>query len=157
MASGFLPNIANTGLVADLAGVQSYALTIGVAALAGGIWLLIQHKRHLVRVLSSDVPERVKAFESRKFRRRALASTLIASLGTMLAALYWINDQRVFASVILIILGLLVGISGLALIDIFSIGLHRLSTPDKTSQKAMIEEFLRNREKEKRESEDDLD
>lgn len=154
-AIGALPIFEIGLLIGDLVDVQRYALAIGIGTLSGGVLLLFHHKRHMDRVLASDVTDRIKAFESRKYRRRAMVSTLIASLGTMLASLYWVNDQKVFVTIILITLGLLIGIMGLALIDLFSVSLHRLSTPDEATQKAMIEEFLRNREKSKENEPDD--
>lgn len=149
-------NVASRVLIAEMASVQRYALVIGIGTFLGGVLLLLHHKRQLDEVLASDAADRITPYESRKYRRRALVSTLIASLGTMLASLFWVDDQRVFATIILIILALLVGIAGLALLDLFSVGLHQLSTPDEATQKAMIEAFLRDREKAKQEERDPL-
>jgi hypothetical protein len=134
------------GLVAAFENTRNYSLVLGIGGIAGGVLLFINHKRHLDQMLASDAAERVKAYESRKYRRRAIASAMIASVGCMLAALYWVNDARVFSVFILMILSLLVGILGVALIDLFSVGLQQIATPDDQSRKAMIEELLRQRE-----------
>ncbi len=53
------------------------------------------------------------------------------------------------------ILTLLLGIMGMALIDLFSVGLRQLGTPDKEAEKRMIEEYLRQREKATKSKEDE--
>lgn len=134
------------GLVAAFENIRNYSLVLGIGGIAAGVLLFINHKRHLDHMLASDAAERVKVYESRKYRRRATASAMIASVGCMLAALYWVNDAGVFSVFILMILSLLVGILGVALIDLFSVGIQQIATPDDQSRKAMIEELLRQRE-----------
>ncbi len=131
----------------SLNNVKAYALILGIGALLGGVYLLLNHKQTLDAVLASREPDRVKTFESRKYRRRASASTMIACLGCLLAGLYWVTDQKVFAVFILMILGLLVGIFCLAVLDLFSVSLHHIANPDEKTQKKMIEDYLREREK----------
>jgi hypothetical protein len=135
------------GMVFNVPGhVRNYALAFGIAGLVGGVLLFINHKRRVNEVLASDASERVKTFETRKYRRRTVVSAMVASAGCMLAALYWVTDAKVFSAFILMILTLLVGILGVALFDLFSVGLHQIATPDEASQKAMIEDYLRKRE-----------
>ncbi len=145
-ASELLQGLVFTGLIAAFDNIRNYALVLGIGGIAAGILLFFHHKRHLQEMLSSSVAERVKIYESRKYRRRATASAMIASVGCMLAALYWVHDARVFSMFILMILSLLIGILGVALIDLFSVSLQQIATPDDQSRKAMIEEFLRQRE-----------
>lgn len=133
-------------------GVRGYTLALGIAGLAGGIFLFLSHKRHLDSVLESNVPQRIKDFEGRKFRRRGIASSMITSVGCMLAALFWVTEARIFAAFILMILTLLLGILGIAIIDLFSVGLHEIARPDE-SQKEKIQEYLRQREAKKKEEE----
>jgi hypothetical protein len=121
-------------------------LALGIGGIAGGILLFINHKKFLDQQLASDANDRVKSFEMRKFRRRTIASAMITSAGTMMAALYWVTDVKVFSIFILMILSLLVGILGVAFFDLFSVGIQQIATPDERSQKAMIEEYLKNRE-----------
>jgi len=64
-----------------------------------------------------------------------------------MAALFWVTEERVFSVFILMILGLLVAILGVALIDLFSVGLQQIATPDPKAERAMVEEYLRQREK----------
>lgn len=127
--------------------VKNVALAMGLGGLAGGIILFVNHKRHLATVLAKEKDKRIVAYENRKFRRRAIVSAMIASAGCMMAALYWVVDVRIFAVFILMILGLLVAILGVALIDLFSVGLHQIATPDPKAHKAMVEEYLRQRKK----------
>jgi hypothetical protein len=134
-------------LIAAFESVRNYSLALGIGGIAGGILLFVNHKKQLDAILASGAEERAKAYESRKYRRRAIASAMIASLGCMMAALYWVTDARVFSVFILMIMALLIGILGVALIDMFSVGLQQIATPDEKSQKAMIEELLRRREK----------
>lgn len=127
--------------------IRFASLIIGLGVFSGGVLLLINHKRHIDQVADGNASDRIKAFEARKFRRRAAVSTMIACLGCTLGALYWVTDQKVFAVFIMMSLALLLGIFGLAVIDFFSVGLHHLATPDQKAQKKMIEEYLRQREK----------
>lgn len=129
--------------------IRNFTLVLGLSGIATGILLYINHKRHLDRVLSEKPSERIANFEMRKFRRRAVTSVMITSVGLMMAALFWVTDAKVFSSFILMILTLLVGILGIAFVDMFSVGLHQIGTPDERSQKAMIEEYLQKRQKEK--------
>ncbi len=133
-------------LVGAFESIRSYTLALGIGGIAGGILLFINHKKFLDQQLASDANDRVKSFEMRKFRRRTIASAMITSAGTMMAALYWVTDVKVFSIFILMILSLLVGILGVAFFDLFSVGIQQIATPDERSQKAMIEEYLKNRE-----------
>ena len=134
-------------LVAAFEGVRNYSLAIGLGAVAGGILLFVNHRRQLEHVLAEKPADRIVAFEQRKYRRRTIVSAMITSVGCMLAALFWVTDERVFSVFILMIMGLLIGILGVALIDLFSVGLHQIATPDEKAQKALVEEYLRQREK----------
>ena len=125
--------------------IRNYTLALGVGGIAGGILLFVNHKKHLDQKLASDANDRVKAFEIRKFRRRTVVSAMVTSAGTMMAALYWVTDVKVFSIFILMILSLLVGILGVAFFDLFSVGIQQIATPDERSQKAMIEEYLKTR------------
>ena len=77
---------------------------------------------------------------------------MITSVGCMLAALFWVTEAKIFAAFILMILTLLLGILGIAIIDLFSVGLHEIARPDE-SQKEKIQEYLRQREARKKEEE----
>jgi len=135
--------------------VRFYSLALGIGGLTGGILLFANHKRHLDSILASDADDRTRAFETRKYRRRAIVSAMIASVGCMMAALYWVRDAKVYSAFILMILTLLLGIMGLALIDLFSVGIQQIGTPDKDAEKRMIEEYLRQREKAAKTKEDE--
>ena len=72
---------------------------------------------------------------------------MITSVGCIMSALFWVSDGRVFSIFILMTLGLLVAILGVAFIDMFSVGLHQIASPDQKAEQAMVEEYLRQREK----------
>lgn len=148
-------DISSGLLIAVFDNVRNYSLALGIGAFSGGILLFNNHKRHLETVLSSRPDERTAGFEIRKYRRRAIVSAMIASVGCMLAALYWVRDARVYSAFILMILTLLLGIMGMALIDLFSVGIHQIGTPDKEAEKKMITEYLRQREKAAKMKEDE--
>ena len=132
-------------LVGAFESIRNYALALGVGGIAGGILLFVNHKKYLDQQLASDANERVKSFEIRKFRRRTIVSAMVTSAGTMMAALYWVTDVKVYSIFIMMILSLLVGILGVAFFDLFSVGIEQIATPDARSQKAMIEEYLKTR------------
>ena len=146
--------ILSISVVGMQGNIRNYALAFGFAGIAGGVLLYINHKRRIDDVLVSDAGERVKKFEIRKYRRRTVVSSMVASAGCMMSALYWVTDAKVFSALILMILTLLIGILGTALFDLFSVGLHQIATPDEASQKAMIEDYLRLRKERAKESED---
>jgi uncharacterized membrane protein len=142
-------------LLAAFENAQNYALLLGVAAFSGGILLMFSHKRHLDEVIREQKDERVLQFELRKYRRRATSSALIASVGCMLAALFWVSEPRIFVTFISLILLTLVAIFGLAIVDIFSVGLQSISRTDEPARKELIEEYLRNRKKQAAEEKDE--
>jgi len=134
-------------LIGAFESIRGSALALGVGGIAGGIILFLNHRRRWEEVASSDAAQRIVKFEQRKFRRRSINSGMITSAGLMMAALFWVTEERVFSVFILMILGLLVAILGVALIDLFSVGLQQIATPDPKAEKAMVEEYLRQREK----------
>ncbi len=119
---------------------------LGITAIASGLFLFVNHRRHLNDVMSDPQNKRILAFEIRKYRRRTAISAMITSTGFMLAALNWVNEPRVFTVFIMMILGLLLAILVIAFFDLFLVGLQQIATPDPRSQKAMIEAFLKQRE-----------
>ena len=127
--------------------IRGYSLGIGICGFIGGVFLFLSHRRHLDEVVNGDAPERIVKFELRKFRRRSIVSAMITSVGCIMSALFWVSDGRVFSIFILMTLGLLVAILGVAFIDMFSVGLHQIASPDQKAEQAMVEEYLRQREK----------
>ena len=133
-------------LLGAFEGIKGFSLVLGMGAVASGVFLFLNHRRHLAEVMSDAQKKRILAFEIRKYRRRTAISAMITSTGFMLAALNWVNEPRVFTVFILMILGLLLGILVIAFFDLFLVGLQQIATPDPKSQKAMIEAFLKQRE-----------
>ena len=62
-------------------------IIIGLLALAGGVIMMMQHKQVIDEVMNSDEDPRIQLFERRKFRRRSLASAMIAAIGILMIAL----------------------------------------------------------------------
>ncbi|MFK7766442.1 MAG: hypothetical protein AB8B55_04425 [Mariniblastus sp.] len=149
-----VPVIADASIlvVAAFERARGSSLVLGLGTLAAGILLFLSHKRHLDSVWASNVADRIKDFESRKFRRRAIANAMITSVGFMLASLYWVTEPKILSIFVMMILTLLLGILGIAIIDLFSVGLHEIARPDE-SQKEKIQELLRQREAKKKEEE----
>ena len=127
--------------------IRGYSLAIGLCGFFVGVFLFLSHRRQWEDVVSSDASERIVKFELRKFRRRSIVNAMITSVGCIMAALFWVTDGRVFSIFILMTLGLLVAILGVALIDMFSVGLHEIASPNQKAEKAMVDEYLRQREK----------
>ena len=127
--------------------VRSYSLVLGLFGIFTGFVLMLAHKRAFDVAMSVEDKERVRAFETRKFRRRSTVSSMIAAAGCMLAALFWVIEPKTFSIFILLIMATLIGILGIALIDLFSVSLQSLTRTDDAARKAMIDEYLRQRKK----------
>ena len=138
--------IQSCELLGAFEGIKGFSLMLGIVAVASGLFLFLNHRRHLNDVMSDPQNKRILAFEIRKYRRRTAISAMITSTGFMLAALNWVNEPRVFTVFIMMILGLLLAILVIAFFDLFLVGLQQIATPDPRSQKAMIEAFLKQRE-----------
>ena len=122
-------------------------VVLGLAAFAGGVLLMIRHKRDIDEVQQREREPSVLKFEQRKFRRRSLASTMVASMGVMLVSLYWAQDPYVFATLISLVLLLLLAVLFLASLDVVSVGLHSIAVDDKEARQKMVDEYVRQREK----------
>lgn len=143
-----LPDIFN--LLAEIGfsqTVRNGALVLGLGSIAGGVLSLFAHKRRIDEVFNEPHTPREIGFETRKYRRRAIASSLIASTGIMLAGIYAVEDPRTVAIFISIILVMLVGITGLAFFDLFSVGLNEISRTDDKARQALVDEYNRQRQK----------
>ena len=122
-------------------------VVLGLAAFAAGVLLMIRHKREIDDVQQNERDANVLNFEQRKFRRRSLASTMVASMGVMLVSLYWAKDPYVFATLISLVLVLLLAVMFLATLDVLSVGLHSIAEDDKDARKKMVDEYVRQRQK----------
>jgi len=122
---------------------RAWALAVGVASFFGGIMLIGAHRRGLDRATAEVETARNERFEVRKFRRRSLVGSLIASMGAIMAGLYWVTDNRLFSLFVLMILGLLSGILVIAMIDFFSVGLHTLTDTRSGDYKTLLQEYQR--------------
>ncbi|QEG21527.1 hypothetical protein [Mariniblastus fucicola] len=127
--------------------VKNIALLLGLGSVAGGIVSLFAHKRQLDDIFEAPHTASELQFESRKYRRRAIASSLIASQGIMLAGISFVDELRTLAIFISIILLMLVGILGIAMFDFFSVGINEIARKDDKARKALVDEYVRQRNK----------
>ena len=133
-------------LAAAFDDVRAYLLLIGLATVAGGVIMMILHKRTYDELELVETDPRIVLFEYRKFRRRTTVSSLIGAMGVIMAALYWAIEPTVFAILISLILILIIAILGLATLDMLSISIQGISRTDDQARQAMIDEYLRRRE-----------
>ena len=124
---------------------KNFSLLLGGASFAVGVVSLFAHKHRIDEVFNSPHTASELRFEARKYRRRAIASSMIASQGIMLAGLAWVDELRTVAIFVSIILLLLVGILGIAMFDFFSVGLNEIARKDDTARKALVDEYVRQR------------
>ncbi len=143
------------GFLAAGENVRGYSLVLGLIGIAVGVILLLAHKRIHDEAMQKEDKQRNLVFEQKKFRRRLAVSAMITSVGCMLAALYWVNDPRVFSVFIVLILSTLLGILAIAIFDMFSVGLQSLTRTDDAARKALVEEYLRQRKKTAAKDQDD--
>ena len=133
-----------TTLLAVTAGsAKLMSLLFGVGSFIGGIMLIFAHRRGLDQAAAEAETARNERFEVRKFRRRALVGSLIASMGVTMAGLYWVTDLKLFALFVLMILGLLSGILVIAIVDFFSVGIHTITNTRGEDHKALLQEYKR--------------
>jgi hypothetical protein len=123
--------------------VRLLTLLFGVGSFIGGIALIVAHRRGLDRATAEAETARNERFEVRKFKRRSLVGSLIASMGVTMAGLYWVTTPRLFSLFLLMILGLLSGILIIAMIDFFSVSLHTLTDTRADDHKTLLNEYQR--------------
>ena len=138
----------------QLSSVRDVSLGLGIAIFIVGMLSMFSHRRSLDRAFEEPMTGQQVNFENRKYRRRVFVAGMIASLGIMIAAIYWVEEPRAFASLILIILGTLLGILGIALIDMYSVGLQALARTDEPERKKLIEKYLKERQQAKSQKDD---
>ncbi len=126
--------------------VRTILLFIGLAAAISGVMLMLGHQREMQTTENDQVNKRKFKHAQRKFRRRMTGSLLIALVGLLLAALYWVTQPRVFAAIVVIMLSLLLALMVLAFFDMFNIGLQVLTDPQDEKRKELVQEVLRRRE-----------
>lgn len=122
-------------------------VVIGLAAFAGGVLLMFRHKREIEGVQASVKDSRQLRFEKRKYRRRSLASAMIAAIGILMTSLYWARELEAFATLISVVLILLLAVMFLAFLDLMSVSLQRVTEDDPSARKKLVDEYLRQRQK----------
>ena len=132
------------GLISDRSNAS--LMMIGLLTLVGGIMLMQRHKAEIDAVFESVTDSRLRLFHQRKFRRRTLASTLIAAIGMLMMAVCWAIEPGVFLALISVILLLLIAVMFIAFLDLLSVGLHTV-TKDDPARREMVAEYLRQRQK----------
>jgi len=130
------------------------SVLLGAAMLVVGVALVFYHKFDFDRVLASKATKRIIVFEHRKYYRRAMVGSMVASAGIVLATLNWITDARVYVVLLTVLLLLILGVLLLAVVDMFSISLNHIAKKDEESEKAALEALLRQREEKKKRAQD---
>ncbi len=124
-------------------------VVLGLIALVGGVLLLFHHKASVEEAFRStrnaEDGERIRRFERRKFRRRSLASALIAAMGILMIALNWAYEPEAFIGLLTIILLLLLAVMFLAFLDLMSVSLETVTKKAAEQDDELIHEYLRNR------------
>ena len=133
--------------------VNSMFLVIGLIIFAVGILLMFHHQRDWSAALNRARDSRSRLFETRKFRRRAVLASLISAAGCLMASTYWVVEPRVFAVMMAVLMLVLIGILGVAVLDLMSVGLQQIAEPNATAQKEMVKKYIELREKLKQEQE----
>ena len=119
-------------------------IIIGLLALAGGVIMMMQHKQVIDEVMNSDEDPRIQLFERRKFRRRSLASAMIAAIGILMIALPWAREPGAFFGLVTILMLLLLAVLFLAFLDLMSVSLQTV-TNKASAREEMLDEYLRRR------------
>ena len=107
---------------------------------------MLRHKSEIDSINDLVRDTRLQLFHQRKFRRRTLASTLIAAIGILMIALCWAIEPAIFIGLVSVILILLMAVMFIALLDLMSVSLHTVASDD-TARREMINEYLRQRQK----------
>lgn len=132
------------GLISDRSNTS--LMLIGLLTLVGGVMLMRRHKEEIDSVFESVSDSRLRLFHQRKFRRRTLASTLIAAIGILMIAVCWAIEPAVFLALISVILLLLIAVMFIAFVDLLSVSLHTV-TNDDSARREMVAEYLKQRQK----------
>ncbi len=122
-------------------------VVVGLMAFAGGVLLMCRHKRDIEEVHATVKDARKLRFEQRKYRRRSLASAMIAALGILMTSLYWARELEAFATLISVVLILVLAVMVLAFLDLMSVSLQRVTEDDPSARKKLVNEYLRQRQK----------
>lgn len=133
--------------------VNSMFLIIGLASFAVGILLMFYHQRDWVAALNRARDSRSRLLETRKFRRRAVLASLISAAGCLMASTYWVVEPRMFAVMMAVLMLVLIGILGVAVLDVMSVGLQQIAEPNPAAQEEMVKKYMELREKLKHEQE----
>ena len=126
--------------------VRLLSLLFGVGSFILGVSSIFAHRRELDRGTAQAETARNERFEVRKFRRRSLNGSLIASMGVIMSGLYWVTEPRLFSLFLLMILALLSGILVIAMFDMFSVGMHSLTDTRATDHKTLLNEYQRRKQ-----------
>lgn len=121
---------------------RELSLVLGVVTFVGGLLAMFSHQRSYKDTFDQPLKRGEIIFESRKYRRRIVVAGLISSLGLMIASLNWITEPRQFASLILVILLTLLAIFGIALIDMYSVGLQAITRKKEINGKQLLEDYM---------------
>ena len=130
--------------------VKTIFLIFGSAVVISGLVLMKGHRDELESV---DITRsrQEESFARRKYYRRMTGSSLISCIGMCLAAMHWVTHPRVFASITLVILCLLVLLFLVAVFDLFNVGIQAIVDPQHEKREELVKEVLRLRKEAEKE------
>lgn len=136
--------------------ISPLVVVFGVLMFTAGIVLMIRHLRLWQEIQANEAEIRVRKFELRKFRRRGIVACLLSISGSAMAALYWAVEAQVFAILTSILIAAILGIFGLAVLDLIGVSLS-LAEPDDAARKRMVEEVRLLKEKQRQKELEEAD
>ncbi|MDB4766960.1 hypothetical protein OAG71_04650, partial [bacterium] len=78
----------------QISSAQNLSLGIGILIFIGGLLLMFSHRRSFDEAFKQPITAHQVNFENRKYRRRVFVAGMIASLGIMISAIYWVEEPR---------------------------------------------------------------
>ena len=130
--------------------LESQTLKTLLLILGAGIsvWGLVLIRSHRVEfdLPTKELSRQEEGFARRKFYRRMTGSSLITCVGMCLAAMYWASHPKVYSSLTLVILCLLVLLFLVAVFDLFNVGIQAIVDPQNERREELVKEVLRLRQ-----------
>lgn len=127
--------------------LRTMLLLFGAVLVATGIILMSRHFQQWQTVRSKKADKSLLLFEFRKFRRRCTIACLMAISGCAMMAIYWLIDVKFIALMSLTIFATLVGVLGLAILDLMSVGIRRYAEDDDAARQKLVKEYHRLKQK----------
>lgn len=142
------------GLLAAIDDIRLPCLLIGGPSLVLGVMLLLGHHLKIQETIDGWGEIENPGVSFRKYRRRALGSSLFACQGVFLGSVYWVTERRVFAFLVIAAIFCLTMALAIGVWDMFAVGLQRIGQRDREEQRKKLEEIIRQHESRREEPQD---